>query len=221
VAAMQAQLAGLLAHEHAPLVLAQKASGVAAQAPLFTSILNCRHSQRPGQGAGGGGGLGGISMIYTKDPTNYPLMAAIDDVGTGFSIGVDAVAPASPGQVCALLQSATASLITALEDAPATPLRAVEVLDAAEREQILAGWNDTEAEVPAGTLPALFEARAALSPDAVAVACGEAALSYGALNARANRLARVLAGRGAGAETAVAVVLERSADLVAALLAVL
>ena len=95
------------------------------------------------------------------------------------------------------------------------------VLEAAERAQVLAGWNDTAAPVPAATVPELFEAQAARAPDAVAVVCGDAVLSYGELDARADRLARLLAGAGRGRSGWSAVVMERSAELVAALLAVL
>jgi non-ribosomal peptide synthetase component F len=95
-----------------------------------------------------------------------------------------------------------------------------EMLAEAERRQLLSGWNDTAREVPAATLPALFEAQAALVPDAVAVVCAGTALTYAGLNSRANRLARLLAGRGVGPESVVAVALDRSADLVVALLAV-
>ena len=112
-------------------------------------------------------------------------------------------------------------VLTALADRPQDSLRAVEILDEAERHQILAGWNETAREVPEATLPGLFEIQAARSPDAIAVVCGDSRLSYAELNGRANRLAGVLAMRGAGPESVVAVVLERSAELVVALLAVL
>ena len=81
---------------------------------------------------------------------------------------------------------------------PAARLRQVEVLDAVERAQLVTAWNDTARPVPPVPVPVLFGERAARAPDAVAVCCGDAAVSYGELDARANRLARWLAGRGAG-----------------------
>ncbi|MGK5550584.1 amino acid adenylation domain-containing protein [Actinomadura kijaniata] len=72
-----------------------------------------------------------------------------------------------------------------------------------------------------GTLCALLAAQAARTPDAVAVVAGDASLSYAELDARANRLARYLAARGAGPERVIAVAMERSAELVVAVLAVL
>jgi len=96
-----------------------------------------------------------------------------------------------------------------------------QIMSGAERAQIVRGWNDTARQVPAGTLPELFEAAAARTPDAVAVACGDAAVSYAQLDAAAGRLARVLVAAGAGPETVVAVVMDRSVALVTALLGVL
>ena len=136
MATMQAQLARLLAHEHAPLILAQRVSGVAAPAPIFTSILNYRHVQSDrlkqdrGQDARGGDGLAGIRPLFSRDPTKYPLMVVVDDTGTGFGFTVDAAAPGDPAQVCALLRTCAASMVSVLEDDPATPLGAVQVLDA-------------------------------------------------------------------------------------------
>jgi amino acid adenylation domain-containing protein len=114
-------------------------------------------------------------------------------------------------------------LVRVLEQVAAGPgvrVSQVELLTAAERQQLLGEWNQTARVVAAGTLAGLFEAQAARSPGAVAVVCGEEQLSYAELNAAANRLARYLVRLGAGPERVVAVVMDRSADLVVALLAV-
>jgi non-ribosomal peptide synthetase component F len=75
--------------------------------------------------------------------------------------------------------------------------------------------------VGAVTVPGLVAARVAVAPDAVAVSCGDAVLSYAGLDDAASRLAGVLVRRGAGPERVVAVVMGRSPWLVVALLAVL
>ncbi|MEU5348273.1 amino acid adenylation domain-containing protein, partial [Streptomyces sp. NPDC020766] len=103
---------------------------------------------------------------------------------------------------------------------PSLPVSRIDVLDTAERERILSGWNDTTHEVPQATLVELFEAQVTRTPDATAVVFDGTEVTYAELNARVNRLARVLVDRGARAEARVAVMMDRSADLVVALLAV-
>ncbi|MEE1807373.1 AMP-binding protein, partial [Streptomyces sp. BE133] len=74
----------------------------------------------------------------------------------------------------------------------------VEILDEAERERVLSGWNDTAREVPQATLPELFATQVAATPQAVAVVSDQAELTYAELDARSSRLARLLIGRGVG-----------------------
>ncbi|MFD8788629.1 amino acid adenylation domain-containing protein, partial [Kitasatospora sp. NPDC059599] len=112
-------------------------------------------------------------------------------------------------------------VLTALTTDPEAPISTVDVLDTEERHRILTTWNDTAQPTTPATLPQLFQTQAARHPQAEAVVFGAQRLSYGELNARANRLARLLVDLGVGPESLVAVCLERSADLVVALLAVL
>ena len=107
-------------------------------------------------------------------------------------------------------------VLAAVAASPQARLHQVAVLEAAERARLLAGWNDTAAPVPAASVPELIAAQAARIPDAVAVISGDAHLSYGELDVRAARLARVLAGAGAGPETVVGLCLQRGAEMVTA-----
>ncbi|MFE2531488.1 non-ribosomal peptide synthase/polyketide synthase [Streptomyces sp. NPDC059371] len=114
-------------------------------------------------------------------------------------------------------------LVTLLEQVaadPARPVRDLDVLDEDESRDAVERWNDTAHEVPATTLVELFRAQASRTPDAFALIAGEQRLTYGELESKVERTARVLAGLGAGPERTVAVALPRSADLVVALLAV-
>ncbi|MFJ1724793.1 amino acid adenylation domain-containing protein, partial [Streptomyces sp. NPDC088244] len=225
VSAMRGQLAGLLEHEHAPLAVAQRASGVAGDTPLFTSFLNYRHNTVQDEDDGRDVVLDGVRLLFSRERSNYPLAVSVDDDGDEISLAVDAVTPVDPQAVGLLVRTAAQRLVDALEQGlaggPDVPLSAVGVLDGAERRRVVSEWNDTAVDVPALSLPDLFEAQVARTPDAVAVVAEGVEVSYAELDARANRLARLLIGRGVGPESVVAVVMERGVDMVVALLAVL
>jgi nonribosomal peptide synthetase DhbF len=104
---------------------------------------------------------------------------------------------------------------------PSQRIGAIDLLDAAERRQLLAQWNDTARAVPKSTLPELFERQATHTPDATALVFGAQRLSYATLNQRANRLAHRLRDLGVGPDALVGVCCHRSPELVIALLATL
>ncbi|MFC8436186.1 amino acid adenylation domain-containing protein, partial [Streptomyces sp. NPDC057253] len=219
---LRGQLAELLVHEHAPLALAQQASGVRDGSPLFTSIFNYRHSRRarPEPGQEGGTRTQGIRTEFVRDATSYPVSVAVDDYGTGFGLTVDAVTPADPEQLCILLRTCLQNLVAALDSAPDLHLPAVEVLEADERRRLLEDWNDSSGAVPEATVPELIAQRAAASPDAVAVVCDGEELSYAELDTRANRLANYLREQGVGTESVVGLCLPRGTEIVTAILGV-
>ena len=82
-------------------------------------------------------------------------------------------------------------------------------------------WNDTARPIPDATIPELFAAQAARTPDAIALVCEDETLSYRELDQRANQLAHHLRSLGAGPETIVGLCVERSFDMVIALLGIL
>ncbi|MEU9379302.1 amino acid adenylation domain-containing protein [Streptomyces sp. NPDC048255] len=152
-----------------------------------------------------------------RDATHYPLALA---AGPGRELMLKlAYRPDLIDRVTA--EGYLAQLVRIFETIaadPELPVGRVDLLDPAVRQQVLAEWNDTARDVPAQTLPQLFEAQAARTPDAVAVIQGDEQLSYAELNARANRMARYLIGHGVGPEQLVALSLPRSVDWITAVL---
>jgi len=102
------------------------------------------------------------------------------------------------------------------------PVWQVPWLSAVEEQQLLVKWNETAQEYPRGACVArLFERQVERTPASLALVWGGQQLSYGELNRKANQLAHYLRSMGVGPETLVAIVLERSLDLVVSMLAVL
>ncbi|MCA1682121.1 MAG: amino acid adenylation domain-containing protein, partial [Actinobacteria bacterium] len=116
-------------------------------------------------------------------------------------------------------------LLAGIVAEPDRPVGELPMMTPAERHQVLEAWNgsgqvDASVTVPV-TLPELFAEQVSRTPEATAVVFEGVELSYAELNARANRLARLLMERGAGPERFVALALPRSGEMVVTLLAVL
>ncbi|AKJ29411.1 non-ribosomal peptide synthetase [Caldimonas brevitalea] len=218
-------LAQLLRHEHASLALAQRCSGVAPPLPLFSSLLNYRHSEEldPGRQAEAAAGFGeGIELLSGQERTNYPVTLSVDDLGQEFLLTAQAAAPLAPERVCAYMATALEQLELTLRQSPQAPLRSLDVLPAAEAQQLQhASQGRARTFAQERCVHELFEAQARHTPDACALQQGRQQIGYRELNARANQLARHLRRLGVQPDSRVAVCLDRSPEMVVALLAVL
>jgi amino acid adenylation domain-containing protein len=115
-----------------------------------------------------------------------------------------------------------ATLLAGLAAAPERRVWELPLLTSEERRQVVVEWNATTVPLPAApTIPALFARQARDRAAAPALVWDGGSLSYGELDARSNRLARRLARLGVGPESLVGVALERSPELIVALLAIL
>ncbi|WP_232792076.1 non-ribosomal peptide synthetase, partial [Amycolatopsis sp. M39] len=124
-----------------------------------------------------------------------------------------------PRTITTLASGLARTLKSAAAD-PRVRVREIDVVDPADRHRLLVEWNGTACPRTDVSVAELVEAQADQSPEAPAVSDGDVLLSYTELNDRANRIAHELIRRGIGPERVVAVMAERSAELVAAMLAV-
>ncbi|WP_331691318.1 non-ribosomal peptide synthase/polyketide synthase [Pseudomonas sp. ZY71] len=223
VNATHARLTSLMRHEYAPLALAQRCSNVVAPTPLFSTLLNYRHSHNVSTASAETlAAWEGIATLHSEERTNYPLTLSVDDLGDAFSLTLLASTQIDPQRICAYMHCALENLLLALEQAPQTPINQLPVLPAAELEQLLVGFNATQMSFPpAQTLQQRFEAQVAERPEALAAVFADAQLTYAELNRHANALAHHLIERGVKPDDRVAIVARRGLDTLIGLVAIL
>ncbi|WP_286878477.1 non-ribosomal peptide synthetase, partial [Delftia sp. 67-8] len=215
----QSALTDLLHHEHASLSMAQSCSGLAGGAPLFTALLNYRHTAL--QDADAGDAWSGVQILQSHERTNFPFGLSVNDTGEGFTLIAHVIDAVNAHSMCGYMHQALDGLADALARDPGQPVTAIAVLPAHERDRLLQWSLNGKAHPEALPVHREFEARVREQPDAVCLVHGDEALTSARLNARANRLAHRLMALGVGPDVRVGVALERSVDMVAGLLAVL
>ncbi len=216
----QRELIELLSHEQVPLAVAQRCSGTAGSAPLFTSLFNYRHSV-PNPDADWSR-ASGMRVIAAQDRTNYPITFSVDDLGEGFKLKAQTDSRLDPMRMSAYMRTALESLMEALEQTPHTPALKLSVLPQSEQRELTELFNDTLASyTEEGCVHRLFEEQARRIPNAVAAVYGEQSLTYEQLNDRANQLARRLRAQGLEAGQLAAICVERSLEMVVGLLGIL
>ena len=113
-------------------------------------------------------------------------------------------------------------LLTGIADGADRPISALPLLSTAELRQLLVEWNDTAEELTSEVcIHRLFEQQVERTPEAIALAFAERRMTYGELNQRANQLAHYLRALGVGPESFTGLMLQRSPEMIVALLAVL
>ncbi|HYH80916.1 MAG TPA: amino acid adenylation domain-containing protein, partial [Longimicrobium sp.] len=190
-----------------------------SHSPLFQVAFTLDNAQDTG------GGLAGLSVrgVGTGlESAKFDLSLGLTETAQGLRGGLTY---STDLWEAATMQRLVGHFTRLVEQAAADPdvrISRVSLLNEAERRQVVEEWNRTAVEYPTSAcIHELVAAQAERTPEALAVVCGEDALTCHELDARANRLARRLVGLGAGPEVRIGICLERGPEMVVAMLAVL
>ncbi|MEV5243640.1 condensation domain-containing protein, partial [Streptomyces cinnamoneus] len=218
MARVQQQQTDLLPHHHIGLNDVQRITG---HSELFDTIVvfeNYPVSNNALQQDNRG-----LHMVNgtSRDATHYPLSLITVQTDTGFELRLDYRPDVFDRKAVAAIGDQLHRTLVMLAEQTEIPTGHVELLPSGERARVLGEWSATDREVEPGTLPDMFEAQVARTPDATAVVFEDHSLTYTELDTAANRLAHELMARGVKPGDFVAVAAPRSLELVTALYAVL
>lgn len=190
-----------------------------SHSPLFQVMFVYQDAGAPERFA-----LSGLTAEVEEPPggtAKFDLTLGMWDTGDGFAGAFEYSADLFDAATVDRFAGHLRALLAGVVADPDAPVRRISWLLPDERAALVAAVPPAPSEPVTGTLTDLFEAQVAARPEAVAVIDGDRELTYADLHRRADRLAGVLRGRGAGPETVVALALPRGAEAIVAMLAVL
>ena len=168
--------------------------------------------------------LPGLTLSFLdigKETASYDLLLVLSETGEKLSGFFEYSTDLFDSSTIMRMANHFHVLLQSAVEAPDTPVRQIPILSQAERYEIITNWNDTTSSYPDACIHELFEQQATLTPDAVALSCDSQQLTYSELNRRANQLAHYLRLQGVKPEVPVALLLERSIEMIVCTLGVL
>ncbi|MFL6195586.1 MAG: non-ribosomal peptide synthase/polyketide synthase [Thermoanaerobaculia bacterium] len=191
-----------------------------SRTPLFQVAFALQDEEPPALELGAG--IVACSEEIPGSSSKFDLSLHVERRPGGWGLAAEYATDLFDGATIQRMLRRFSILLGGIAAQPGARLSDLPLLTPEEREQLLVEWNRTESAYPReATIPALFAGQARRTPGAVAVVAGDERLTYGELAGRADRLARRLRALGVGPEVPVALLLERSPEMVVAMLAVL
>lgn len=216
----QRQLGGLLDHEHASLAMAQRCASVSTGKPLFTTLLNYRHSTSDPVEVMAA--TSDLRVLESHSWTNYPIMLSVDDMESDFRLYMDTDRQIAPDRILGYVETTLDSIVSALESGSTATSAELAVLPQEEWRTVVSKFNLTSApQRPDICVHELFEHQAKRTPNETAALYGESCITYAQLDNRADNVAERLRSQGVKAGDLVAICVERSLDMLAGVVGIL
>jgi amino acid adenylation domain-containing protein/non-ribosomal peptide synthase protein (TIGR01720 family) len=160
-----------------------------------------------------------ITGVEMRDGAHYPLALMIAP-GEELRVRLDYDPARFTGAQAGLIAGRFVRLLESSIQEPGVPWHQIDWFFAGERSVLLEEFNQPSHDLPAATMAAIFEEKAAQRPQAIAIVQGDRTMTYEELNHRANGMAHCFMEQGIGPEDVVGVAMKRSMDRVAALIGI-
>ncbi|PZQ12922.1 MAG: non-ribosomal peptide synthetase [Ancylobacter novellus] len=216
----QAGTAAMREHEHVALHLAQSLAGRPGE-PLFDTLIAFENYPVAEALKTRGSDGPALRQLSNLEATNYPVAITVGEKDGGLDFGWTFAREAFDDATIETLDARLKRVLTAMAGDAEAPLGRVDLLDVSELATLAACDGPAKDYGPAQSVLELIEERIAATPAAPAVTFGRETIDYAELGLRADRLAARLEALGAGTDTVVGVALERSTELVVALVGIM